>query len=133
MRHIRSAVELLGCTFALALFITAIWSAVNAPPVPVKAMQAPVEITDYTTVLRKAYQDQAPRIIPTERIVVAPEVTPVEATPTQTAERQEPERSAAAEPPDLRPMPKLKPRTQHDICRGKGKRYISKHKWRCRR
>jgi len=128
MRHLRSAVELLGCTFALALFITAIWSAVNAPPVPVKAMQVSEPLSEAnTTILKKAYQDQLPRIIPTERIVVAPEVTPVEVTPTQTAERQ----PKAAEPPDLRPA--SKPRTQHDICRGKGKRYINRHKWRCRR
>jgi len=127
MRHIRSAVELLGCTFALALFITAIWSAVNAPPVPVKAMQAPVEVADHTTILKKAYQDQAPRIIPTERIIVAPEVTP-EAAPTQNTERQ-PE---AAEPEPVRAL-KHKPRT--DICRGKGKRYYGRGKayWRCRR
>lgn len=123
MRPIEPAVPLLGGTFALALFITAVWSALTAPPMPVKAIQAPVqapvEETNYP-VLKKADQDRLPRSIPIERIVVAPEVT-TEPAPVQTTEPE--------------PARALKTRHKtHDICRGKGKRYYNHNRyWRCRR
>src|SRR5262245_22441276 len=105
----------------LTIFMTAVGAATAIATTAIRRADNPPPPPSMVTDIGPSFEDRyagpflvtpLPRPVRTERIV------PVSEKPREP-------------PPKARPAPP--PKKSTDICRGKGKRWITKHKWRCRR